>query len=263
MTKLITLISTRICLSHFKEDNVKNFYLIGLAFIVVLLAACGGGSIDSGEENISEISQAQSQLSFYLPTWFEHSGEIIIRTQSGDIITSLNTSSLNEELISLSANQVVVIEYIPTSTQVTCPISIGCGNSYSYYHEDNNDNDIIDLDEVFSVNNTFAAQIFLSPGTNKVYFSLISLIESVNGVNSHLKSLSVTPNYHQTYVDDENSQRYKYLSDASFYSLFSISNTFDAIDQTKDSLISFVRDNEISDIATHYFTNLDQYLSDQ
>jgi hypothetical protein len=242
---------------------VKNFYLIGLAFIVVLLAACGGGSKDSGEENISEISQAQSQLSFYLPTWFEHSGEIIIRTQSGDIITSLNTSSLNEELIALSANQVVVIEYIPTSTKVTCPISIGCGNSYSYYHEDNNDNDIIDQDEVFSVNNTFAAQIFLSPGTNKVYFSLISLIESVNGVNSHLKSLSITPNYHQTYVDDENSQRYKYLSDASFYSLFSISNTFDAIDQTKDSLISFVRDNEISDIATHYFTNLDQYLSDQ
>ena len=242
---------------------MKNFYLLALIFIVALLTACGGGSEGNTEGNNSEIPPAQSQLSFYLPTWFDHSGEIIIRSQSGDIITSLNTSSLNEELITLNANQVIDIEYIPSSTRLTCPVSIGCGNSYDYYHEDNNDNDIIDKDEVFSVNNLFAAQVFLSPGTNKVYFSLLSLIESKNEVNSHLKSLSVTPNYHQTYVDEEHNQGYQYLAKASYYSLFSASNTIDAIQQIKDALTTFIKDNEVSDIVTHYFTNMDQYLSVQ
>jgi len=242
---------------------VKNFYLTTLVFIVALLTACGGGSEGTTEGKTSEIPPAQSQLSFYLPTWFNHSGEIIIRSQDGDIITSHNTSSLNEEQITLNANQVIVIEYMPTSTNVTCPVSTGCGNSYDYYHEDNNDNDIIDQGEIFSINNTFAAQVFLSPGTNKVYFSLVSLIESSNTVNSHLKSLSITPNYHQTYVDEAHTQRYQFLANGSYYSLFSASNDTDAIEQIRDSITSFIKSNEISDIATHYFTNIDQYLSQQ
>lgn len=243
---------------------MKKIYLITIIFISSLLNACGGGSEDTAAEGeLLKITQAQSQVGFYLPIWFDHSGEIIIRSQSGEMITSLDTLSLNDELIVIDANQVIAIEYIPASTRVVCPVLIGCGQSYNYYHEDNNDNDIIDHNEVFSVNNTFAAQVFLSPGTNKVYFSLVSFLESTNEVNSHLKSLSVTPSYHQTYVDEEHTQGYQYLAKAGYYSLFSSSDTLDAIAQIKGALTLFIKSNEISDIATHYFTNIDQYLSEQ
>jgi len=242
---------------------VKNFYLIVIISIASLLNACGGGSESTSEDKLLEISQAESQLSFYLPTWFDQNGEIIIRSQSGGIITSLNTTSLNDEIITVNANQVIEIEYIPTTTRLTCPVTTGCGNSYDYYHVDDNDNEIIDKDEVFSVNNLFAANIFLSPGTNRVYFSLLSLIESSNEVNSHLKSLSITPSYHQTHVDEELTQRYQFLAKGSYYSLFSATKTDNAIAEIKNSLTAFIKSNEVSDIVTQYFINIDQYLSEQ
>jgi len=242
---------------------VKNIYLFNLFFIVSLLSACGGGSEDTAEVALPKISQAQSQLTFYLPSWFDHSGEVIIRSKSGNILTSLSTLSLNDEQVSIEANQVITVEYIPTSTKVICPVLLGCGNSYNYYHEDANDNDIIDQNEIFSINNTFAAQVFLSPGSNKVYFSLVSLIESTNEVSSHLKSLYVTPSYHQTYVDEDHTQGYQFLANASYYSLFNSSNTIDAIEEIKESLTLFIRDNEISDTSSHYFTKIDQYLSEK
>jgi len=243
---------------------VKNAYLTILLIITsILLSACGGDSKSKTEEQSLDVSQAQSQLGFYLPTWFDHSGDIMVRSEGGDIITSLETLSLNTELITLNANQAVVIEYIPNFKKLVCPVTIGCGNSYDYYHEDSNDNGIIDLNEIFSVDSTFAAKVFLSPGSNKIYFSPLSLIESSTTVNSHLKSLSVTPSYHQTYVDKEHSQRYQYLSDGSYYSLFTTYENTNSIALIKESLPLFVSENKISAIPHNYFSDIDQYLSDQ
>jgi hypothetical protein len=242
---------------------VKNLYLIILLFSISILNGCGGDSDSSTEGESPEISQAQSELAFYLPSWFDHNGEIIIRSKNGDVITSIDTLSLNKELITINANQVISIEYIPVSKKSTCPVTIGCGNSYDYYHEDSNSNGIIDYNEVFSMNNIFAAQVLLSPGTNTIYFSLISLIESSSQVNSHLKSLSVTPNYHQTYVNKEHNQGYQYLANGSYHSLFSASSSTDAMTKIKASLTSFVQENTLSEITTDYFTSIDQYLSEQ
>ena len=92
---------------------MKKIYLITIIFISSLLNACGGGAEDTAAEGeLLKITQAQSQVGFYLPTWFDHSGEIIIRSQSGEMITSLDTLSLNDELIVIDANQVIAIEYI-------------------------------------------------------------------------------------------------------------------------------------------------------
>jgi hypothetical protein len=242
---------------------VKNVYLTILFIISLLLSACGGDSKSEQEVELLDVSQAESQLAFYLPSWFDHSGKIMIRSADGDIITSLETSSLNTEHITLNANQAVVIEYIPITRNIACPVTSGCGNSFDYDHEDINDNGIIDHEEVFSVNSTFAAKVFLSPGSNKVYFSLLSLIESSTKVNSHLKSLSVTPNYHQTYVDEDHSQRYQFLANGSYHSLFRSLESINAIAQIEESLTSFVKDNEISTITTNYFSKIDQYLSEQ
>jgi len=243
---------------------VKNAYFTILLIITsMLLSACGGDSKSPPNESLLDVSQTQSQLGFYLPTWFDQNGEIIVRSENEDTITSIDTLSLNTELISLNSNQVVIIEYIPTSKKIVCPVTIGCGNSYDYYHEDNNSNGVIDFNEVFSENSTFVAKVFLSPGSNKVYFSLLSLIESSTAVNSHLKSLSVTPNYHQSHVDEAHSQHYQYLSDGSYYALFNASENTNAIALIKESLPFFVSENEITAIVNNYFNNIDLYLSEQ
>ncbi len=250
-------------LFHFKEDNVKNPYLTLILIFSLLLSGCGGDSKSEAKVVSLEAPQTQSQLAFYLPTWFDNSGEIIIRSQGGEILSSFATASLNTELITLVANQSVIIEYIPSTTMLACPVTNGCGNSYDYVHEDINANGIIEHNESFSVNSTFAAKIFLSPGSNKVYFSQLSLIESTTEVNSHLKSLSVTPSYHQTYVDEDRTQAYQFLADASYYSLFSSSSSANAIVQIAESMALFVKENELSAVAINYFFTIDQYLSEQ
>ncbi|MFQ3194006.1 MAG: hypothetical protein ACI9N3_000819 [Colwellia sp.] len=242
---------------------MKKRYLINLFLMLTLLNGCGGNSESKAEEKKSEVSLAKSQITFYLPSWFSPVGEIIIRSQSGETITSANTLSLNNENITIESNQIITIEYTPITKSILCPVTIGCGDSYSGEHQDINANGKIDYNEAFTVDIIFAAKVFLSPGANKVYFSLLSQIESSTEVNSHLKSLSITPNYHQTYTDKENTRRYKFLADGSYYALFKSIKSPQSIRLIKESLILFVQNNEISDMATDYFTNLDDYLSEQ
>jgi len=260
---LITSVSTAMYRLHFKESNVKRYLLITLLIMITLLTACGSDSDDVSEEQLLEKSVATSQLAFYLPDWFDHTGEIVIRSETGNIITSLSTSSLNSELVALDANQIIVIEYIPNINNVRCPVTIGCGSPYNYYHEDTNDNNVIDQNEIASFNTSFAAKVLLSPGNNKVYFSLLSLLESSLAAKSHLKSLSITPNYHQTHVDQAHSNHYQQLANASYYSLFASSNSSEAISLLKTSLNSLIINNEISASYLAYSTEIDRYLTEQ
>ena len=242
---------------------MKNVYMTSLFIFSLLLSACGGDSKGDGVAESQGTPQPQSQLSFYLPPWFEHSGAIMVRSESGNILSSIETTSLNTERITLAVNQVVIIEYIPTSTLIVCPVINGCGNSYNYAHQDTNDNGVIDLNETFSVNSTFAAKVFLSPGYNKVYFSPLSRIESSTVANSHLKSLTVTPSYHQTYIDEAYSPGYQFLADASYYALFESSTSESALTDIANEITVFVNDNEMADIAMSYFSFIGQYLSEQ
>jgi hypothetical protein len=241
---------------------MRKSYLFVVFFMIIFLNACGGGSEKTVKNESPETSiAAVSQLAFYLPSWFDQSGEIKISSQNGEVITSLETASLNSEVLTINANQVIFIEYIPSSKNIVCPDSKGCANSNNSFHEDSNGNNIIDHNEVFSVDSIFSARLLLSPGANKVYFSLLSSIEASHQVNSHLKSLSVTPNYHQTYADIEYSQRYQYLADCSYFALFSGSESTTPIAEIKESLASFIQSNEISTTTISYFTNIAKYLS--
>lgn len=242
---------------------MHNIYLSSLLILSLLLSACGGDSKADVAAETLDAPPAESQLAFYLPPWFKHSGEIRVRAESGDILSSRETQSLNTESITLAVNQAVIIEYIPSSAMIVCPVTNGCGNSYSYAHQDTNDNGVIDQNETFSISSTFAAKVFLIPGYNKVYFSPLSRIESSTAVNSHLKSLTVTPSYHQTYVDEAYSAGYQFLADASYYALFESSTSASALAQIANAITLFVKDNEMPDIARSYFSAIAQYLSAQ
>lgn len=241
---------------------MKSIHLISILLIIAFLSSCGGDSQNNETEISVEKTAASSQLSFYLPYWFDHSGEIKITTATGEIVTSQITSDLNQEVISIPANQLVQIEFIPTTVNITCPMIAGCGNSADY-HQDSNDNNVIDQNELFSMNNDFSAKIFLSPGYNQLYFSLLSHIESSQIANSHLKSLSITPNYQQTFVDKAHTQGYEYLANSSYYPLYEALVSTGSIAQLEESLTLFVQDNETSKVSSEYFTNIDKYLSEQ
>ena len=153
---------------------MRKSYLVIVFFMIAFLNACGGGSEKAIKSESPETSiAAVSQLAFYLPSWFDQSGEIKISAQNGEIITSLETLSLNKELLTLNANQIVLIEYTPSSKNIVCPVSEGCTNSNNNFHDDSNGNNIIDHNEVYSVDSNFSASLFLSPGSNKIYFSLL------------------------------------------------------------------------------------------
>jgi hypothetical protein len=232
---------------------------LSLLIIFAIIIGCGGSTVSDKSNQDPKAIISTSQLGFYVPQWFDISGKVIITDVSGTLISEINTRDINLELLSVPSTNEIIVHFIPETNLVICPNTLGCGETLS--ESAPKDNGTITFGETFIYEENFSAKIFLSPGKNTVYFSLLSEIEAEFQITSHLASMTVTPNYHQTFVDEENSQDYINIAKASHFVLLSSKNQkYSYIDELKSALVYFSQEQKVKPELEMYISEVIDYL---
>ncbi|KZX01959.1 hypothetical protein JL49_03090 [Pseudoalteromonas luteoviolacea] len=237
--------------------------------LVVSLAGCGGSGgdapkvldIEPGFGNDVN-AQLEAEVEFYLPSFLEQKGELVITNLQDSSISSHTTDSLSQFSITLAVGGQYHIKFEPQNDQIMCPRMLGCGRSKLNDPNDLNENNEIDFGEPVNAKLNLELIALPVPGLNQLYLSPYSSAVTFSNYDSRPLSLTAAPHYHLTINSVLQRRKAEYVASAITYADImqqyqsEISNSSQFVDAFNAAM------SEDNDIWTSYSELANEYLSD-